>query len=121
MTRDRPPLAPGDVVLGEVIFTDYSDIKTRPVVVLSTKEYDAGSDDVVIVGMTSRIDAPSQYKCVIDSSDSDFESTGLKRDTAVLCSKVLTIHFDKLTRRLGRLPEARLATVRSLVRQALSL
>lgn len=121
MTRNRPKLAPGDVVLCEVIFSDYSEVKTRPVVVLSTQEYDAGGDDIIIAGMTSRIDMPSRYKSVIRSSDPDFGSAGLKRDSAVLCSKILAIHFHKVTQRLGRLPEGRLATIRSIARQALSL
>ncbi len=121
MTRPRPTLAAGDVVLCEVIFSDYSEVKIRPVVILSTKEYDAGGDDIIIAAITSRTDTPSRYRSVIRGDDPDFAATGLNRDSAVLCSKILTIHVDKLTQRLGHLSESRLGVLRSLVRQALAL
>lgn len=103
MTTARPTLSPGDVVLCEVVFTDYSDAKTRPVIVLSVKEYESGGEDVVVLAVTSRVDTPHCYKCLISADDPEFRATGLKCSSAVLCSKILTVHWQNLGRRLGRL------------------
>jgi mRNA-degrading endonuclease toxin of MazEF toxin-antitoxin module len=121
MTASRPALAPGDVVLCEVVFTDYSDVKTRPVIVLSVKEYEGGGEDVVVLALTSRVDAPHRYKCSINADDPEFGATGLKRSSAVLCSKILTVHWQNLRRRLGRLSSSQLEHVRSLVSEVLSV
>ncbi len=121
MTTARPKLTPGEVCLCEVVFTDYSEVKTRPAVVLSTCEYESGGEDVIIAAITSRTESPQRYKVVLSSADDGFAETGLRRSSAVLCSKLLTIHVQKLTRRLGSLPQEAFAKVQETVQSALGL
>jgi len=44
----------GDIVLVPVPFTDLSAQKRRPVIVISTNQYNQQNADVIVVAMTSR-------------------------------------------------------------------
>jgi mRNA interferase MazF len=48
-------LRPGDVVLVPLLFTDLSDSKLRPAVVVSTEYYNRTGDDIVVTGLTSQL------------------------------------------------------------------
>ena len=121
MTYCRPAINIGDIVLCEVTYTDYSSSKIRPVLIISTRDYDLGADDIIIAAVTSQIDPASPYKLILDDADPAFTDTGLKRKSAVDCTKILTISYTLLARRLGRLSTDQLNSVHTILRTVLDL
>lgn len=84
----------GDVVLVDVPFTDLSAIKKRPAVVLLSR-----GDDYLVAFLTSRVERASQDDVFVAAS----AENGLAVESAVLVTKLFTIHDSLIVRRLGRL------------------
>lgn len=87
---------PGDVVLVEVPFTDLSQSKKRPALVLLSR-----SHDHLVVFFTSRVEQATPDDMVVTAS----ADNGLAVNSAALVTKLFTIHESLIVRRLGRLSE----------------
>lgn len=112
MIAQRPHVVVGDVLLCNVMYSDYSGIKKRPVLVISTFEYHSGGDDIIVAKISSQISSPVRHSVLLDCRDSGFLATGLKRSSLVDCTKISTIHYSLFTHRLGTLPGTYLDQVR---------
>jgi len=87
---------PGDVLLVEVPFTDLSASKKRPAVALLSR----GRDHLVAF-FTSRLEQAGPGDPVVTPSSNN----GLAVNSAVLVTKLFTLHESLIVRRLGRLAE----------------
>ena len=103
----------GDVFLVPFPFTDLTDTKRRPALILSSGEYNGATGDVIIAQITSRVSAPLRPgDCSIDQ----WREAGLLAPSRVR-AKLTTLAGTLLVRRLGRMPAGDLASVdRSLAR-----
>ena len=96
-TPSTTPCSLGDVLLLNVAFTDLSDVKRRPAVVVNTDEYNGSCPDAVIVPITSRVAAPLRLG---DSRIADWPSAGLVR-ASVAKGKPTTVARSTIERKLG--------------------
>lgn len=85
---------PGEVVLVEVPFTDLSQIKKRPALVLLSR----GLDHLVVF-FTSRVEQAGPDGVIVAAS----ADNGLTVDSAALVTKLFTLHESLMVRALGRL------------------
>lgn len=85
---------PGDVLLVEVPFTDLSQSKKRPAVVLLSRQRDH-----LVAFLTSRLDQVGSDDYVLTASTEN----GLAVNSAVLVTKLFTLHDSLIVRRLGQL------------------
>ena len=97
----------GDVVLVPFPFTDLSDTKRRPALILSSGEYNEATGDVIIAQITSRVSAPLRPG---DCSIEQWREAGLLAPSRVR-AKLTTLAGALLVRRLGRMPASDLASV----------
>jgi len=89
----------GDIVLVPFPFTDLSQEKVRPAVVISVEN----DVDVGVAFISSIISGePASVDFVLSESHPDFSVTGLKRASVFKMNKVLTLERSKILRRLGR-------------------
>jgi mRNA interferase MazF len=95
------PVVKGDIVLVPFPFTDLSETKLRPAVVLWV---DGKGQDVTLCFISSQaIDRVTEDEFVISPSDSDFAQTGLKGASKVRVARIVTLERQLLQRRLGQL------------------
>ncbi|MEE9295505.1 MAG: type II toxin-antitoxin system PemK/MazF family toxin [Phycisphaerae bacterium] len=85
---------PGDVVLVEAPFTDLSQSKKRPAIVLLSR-----GQDHLVAFVTSRIEQAGPDDVVVTAS----ADNGLAVDSAALVTKLFTLHQSLIGRTLGRL------------------
>lgn len=90
----------GDIVLLPYPFTDLSDIKARPAIVVSTDRFNDANNDAVFVCI-SRMDYKTPFDFRIDVSDSRFQSTGLKFPSTFRTAKIVTLEKKLAKKRLG--------------------
>ncbi|MUH00858.1 type II toxin-antitoxin system PemK/MazF family toxin [Scytonema sp. UIC 10036] len=96
------PLKKGDVILAPFPFTDLSQTKLRPAVVLWVSS--TGSNDIVICFISSQnLTNLKPEEFLIGDSDSELINTGLKVTSKVIVSRLVTIDRNLITRRLGNL------------------
>jgi mRNA interferase MazF len=92
-------LARGDIVLVPFPFTDLSDKKVRPALIVSP---DPQGTDVMAAFISSVTTPPLGLTAwLLPTAHPDFKQTGLKTDSVVKCGKLLTLHRSLILRRLG--------------------
>ena len=106
----------GDVVLIPFPFTDFSTMKQRPAVVISSNEFNASHQDVIAAAVTSHI--PEQVAAgdyVLAASD--LRSAGLPKPSLIKPGKIVTIDQRLIRKKLGVLPASTLANIIAHIQQ----
>ena len=106
----------GDVVLVEFLFSDESDSKTRPALVVSAEDYHRSGSEVIIAAITSNVSRRLPGDYVVK----DWEFAGLIHPSTV--NGILrTVKPARLRRRLGTLRTTDIDCVDRALRRALAL
>jgi mRNA interferase MazF len=90
----------GDVVLVGWPFTDFSTMKVRPAVVISSNDYNQG-EDCILVAVSSSTPKCASWDVPVQPSDVGFGRTGLHLASTIQCGKLLTVSRNIIKRRLG--------------------
>ena len=106
----------GEVYLADVIFTDGSEIKKRPVVIVSGKEYNNKRDEIIVSAITSNI----IRKIYGDIPIKNWSEAGLLYPS-VATGLLFTIKKDLLGKRLGNLSDVDLIDLNNSIASNLEL
>lgn len=106
-------LSVGDVLLARFPYTDLSDDKRRPVVVLSVEN---DNEDVIVCAVTSKV-----YNGAYDIAAPDSPETGLKVPSTVQFDKIATLAKTVISGRIGAMPPAFMAAHKPLLLRLLGL
>jgi len=112
-------LSKGDIVLVPFPFTDLTQTKLRPAVVLWS---DPNGSDVTLCFISSQnvtSIAPGEF--VLDPSDAEFAGTQLKVASKVRVARIVTLERRLLQRRLGKLGPIQMQRLDVSLRQAFQL
>jgi mRNA interferase MazF len=91
----------GDIVLVSFPFTDLSQTKLRPAVVLFVERK---TEDVTLCFISSQaLDTVHSGEFVLTPSDPEFSETGLKVASKVRVTRIATLERKLIVRRLGKL------------------
>ena len=101
----------GDVVLVPFPFTDPSDTKKRPSVVVSSHGYNTSRRDIVIMAITSQVRTPLGFG---EAMVADWQGAGLIK-ASVLKPVFMTVEQGLVVRVLGKLAAADIKTLREVV------
>ncbi len=94
-------LQKGDIVLVPFPFTNYSQTKLRPAVVLWSDN--TGQDVTLCFVSSQNIDTLKVEEFILNIKDSEFLGTGLKVASKVKVARIATLERRIITRRLGKL------------------
>ncbi len=107
----------GEIVLINFPFTNLTDSKIRPALVISEKK-----EDVIVVGIFSKIpDVLKDSWVQIEENESYFSQTGLKKTSIIKTEKIAVIHNSIVKKKLGRLPDEIFALVKEKLRKTLNI
>ncbi|TAE60616.1 MAG: type II toxin-antitoxin system PemK/MazF family toxin [Nostocales cyanobacterium] len=110
----------GDVILAPFPFTDLSETKLRPAVVLWVSS--TGSNNIVICFISSQnLTNLKPEEFLIRDSDLEFINTGLKVSSKVIVSRIVTIDKNLITRRLGNLGSEQMQDLNTCLMQTFQL
>ncbi|MBX3059445.1 MAG: type II toxin-antitoxin system PemK/MazF family toxin [Anaerolineae bacterium] len=104
----------GDIVLVPVPFTDLSSQKRRPVIVISTNQYNQQSPDMIVVAMTSR---PLQTSYGFTITNNDLEKGNLNRSGQVRVDKIYTLSQSIVVKTFGRVDATILKRINQLLQE----
>jgi mRNA interferase MazF len=109
----------GDIVLVDFPFTDLSQTKLRPAVVLWISSI---GEDIAFCAITSQnVQNLSAEEFSIVSSEPEFQGTGLRVDSKVKVTRIATLNRQMVIRRLGKLGDKYLNTLNTKMIQAFQL
>ena len=106
----------GDVVLVPFPFTNQTQSKKRPAVVVSSSAYNARRLDVVLMAITSQVHTPLEFG---ESEIADWQTAGLPKPS-VFKPLVATIEKTLVIKTLGRLEPADRAKLETTLRSILA-
>jgi mRNA interferase MazF len=114
----RRPLRLGDVVLAYYPFTDLTNDKLRPALVLSPQV----GDDVILAFMTSRTGTINpNTDVVLAIGNTEFAATGLRIASVIRLNKLATLHRNRIVRRLGQIGPVTASSVSAALRYVFQL
>ena len=94
-------LIKGDVVLVPFPFTDLSQTKLRPAIVLWVE---SNGNDVILCFVSSQnLDSLQAGEILLDPSEPEFATTKLKHASKIRVARIVTLERRLITRRLGHL------------------
>ncbi|RSK29233.1 type II toxin-antitoxin system PemK/MazF family toxin [Bacillus sp. HMF5848] len=102
----------GDIVLIPVPFSDLTNRKQRPVLIISNDDYNQLTEDILVVAITSQL-KDLDYSVVIEQKD--LEQGTLKVTSAVRADKVYTLSKAIIRKRFGKVNSEILDRVRTKV------
>ncbi len=109
----------GDVVLTQFPFTDLSQTKLRPAVVLWL---DTTRDEITLCFISSQnINNVTSEEFAINDLDKEFASTGLRVSSKVRVTRIATLNHQLIVRRLGKLGTQHLQLLNAIIIQAFQL
>jgi len=98
----------GDVVIVPFPFvtSEGTSQKARPTLIISDHSIDRRFDDLIMVGITSRIveDLKGTEYRIVEGTDA-FKSSGLVKTSTVRCEYIMTVPRRLVARKLGHLPD----------------
>ena len=98
----------GDIVLIPIPFTDLSSTKKRPVLILSSDDYNKNTDDLIIAAITSNIDENPHS---ITITDNDLTNGNLLRKSCIRTDKLYTLAQAIVIKKFGTVKEDTLTAV----------
>lgn len=111
----------GDVVLVTFPFTDLTSVKVRPALVISNDSYNAIQDDIVLLLITSNISRLSSDDYLLESENTEFAGTGLKKASVFRVGKLQTLKKTLLVSKLGIAGSGILMEIENRLRNLLEL
>jgi mRNA interferase MazF len=107
----------GDVVLVPFPFSNQTDFKKRPAVVISASSYNSSAHDVVIMAVTSQIEKTVGVgECLI----ANWQEAGLLKPSA-LKTAISTIEQSLILKKLGKLSQSDLLSMDGSLKEFLDL
>ncbi|MDJ0800112.1 MAG: type II toxin-antitoxin system PemK/MazF family toxin [Calothrix sp. MO_167.B12] len=112
-------LSKGDIVLTQFPFTDLSQTKLRPAVILWV---DSAKNEITLCFISSQnVNNLTSEEFAILDSDEDFATTGLRISSKVRVTRLATINRLLVIRRLGQLTTKHIQKLNEIMIQAFQL
>jgi mRNA interferase MazF len=112
-------LLKGDIVLVPFPFTDFSQSKMRPALVLHV---DPAKNEITLCFITSQnVENINSNEFLIDDTDPNFASTGLKISSKARVSRIVTVTRQLIQRRLGQLSTLQIQRLNTILLRIFNL
>ena len=92
----------GDIVILNLPFSDFSEIKRRPVLVISGNKFNRRSRDLIVAKITG---TEFSHGFNIEISDGDLEKGELKKASYIDLTMILTVDRKLVEKRIARVKE----------------
>lgn len=108
MTSDGIVIEQRDIVLMPFPFSDLSESKKRPVLVVSRNEYNFHNEDLIVCAITSN---PRDYNGSVTVIDYDLESGELACESKVKPSKIFSLDKQLVVKKIAKIKKNKLKEV----------
>ena len=89
----------GEIVLIPYPFSDLSNIKQRPVLILSNNSYNSKTEDIIVCGITSNI-KESEYSVLLNNKDLIEGNLPIK--SRIKADKLFTLKNSLVKKKIGQ-------------------
>lgn len=89
-----------DIILVPFPYSDMSQTKKRPSIIVSNKNFNSNSRDVICCAITSN---PRNYNKSVEITNGDLDSGELRYDSRVKPTKIFTLDKKKIIKKMAKL------------------
>lgn len=89
-----------EIILIPFPYSDLSQNKKRPAIILSNSGYNSNNEDVICCAITSN---PRNYANSVEIKTTDLDSGNLRYDSRVKPNKVFTLQQNLIIKKIGKL------------------
>src|SRR3989338_4998271 len=107
---ERPPVEQRDILLVPFPFSDQSGRKVRPVIVISNNEFNAQSEDIIVLGVTSNI---SRDFYTVRLTSNDLQEGKLFTECCIKVENILKIDKQLVIKKIGKISNKTFETVKN--------
>jgi mRNA interferase MazF len=111
----------GDILLADILYSDRSGSKRRPVLVVSADANNAILDDIIAASISSMTRTGAFTHVLVDPAAQAGQGSGLLHTSYVQCENLFVLDRGFIVRKLGQLSRPILATVNDHLKAALDL
>ena len=114
----------GDIVVVPFPFvtSEGASQKARPALIISDHSIDRRFEDLIMVGITSRIvEDPKETEYKIIEGTEAFRYSGLAKASVIRCEYIMTVPRRLVVRRLGRLPDETMKEIKERLKLSLGI
>ncbi|MEE8358602.1 MAG: type II toxin-antitoxin system PemK/MazF family toxin [Candidatus Hydrothermarchaeales archaeon] len=118
MPKNYSSFEEGDIVVLELPFTDLIGRKMRPVFVLSSKELNNASNDIIV----AKISSSNQIRGYeAELKQRDLEDGRIKKTSYIHGHSIFTVEKHLIVKKIGRVNKKKLEDVKSIIKKALKI
>ncbi len=103
----------GDIVVADLLFSEQIGVKRRPVLVISTSKFNAESDDLIVLKITS---ADKKTDFDIPLTAGDLAKGELKSDSLIMVDFPATIQKSLIAQTIGKISKEKLLEVKKKIK-----
>ncbi len=108
----------GDVILVPLPFTDLKAAKQRPALIISNDSHNSKVEDLVISGITTNL-SDEEYSVVIEQKD--MSEGNIHFLSRIKVDKIFTVHKSIVRKKLGRVNNQILESVKEEIKKLVNL
>jgi mRNA interferase MazF len=108
----------GDILVLDIPFSDFSETKKRPTLVISSTRYNQQFQDIIVASITSQ---PHDQQFHVRLSQIDLVDGQLKRNSSVKADHPTTVHKKLIERRVGAVSVKKLAEIKQKMKELYEL
>lgn len=94
----------GELILTDFPFSDLSQIKVRPSLIVSNDSYNSKSNDILVCAVTSN---PKEYEYSVAINQKDLESGRLLKPSQIKSDKLMLMNKTQIRKVLGKISKGK--------------
>ncbi|MBI4044673.1 MAG: type II toxin-antitoxin system PemK/MazF family toxin [Candidatus Diapherotrites archaeon] len=108
----------GEIVVAPIPFSTHTSGKIRPTLVISKKEYNNKSEDIIVLKITSKV---KDYPFDIDLKENNLISGTLKQESVIQADFPVVIEKTSVSQKIGKISEQKLKEVKQKLKELYEL
>ena len=104
----------GDIVVATLMFSEQVGAKTRPALVISNSNFNQGSDDIILLKISSKAQIT---KFDVPIRQADFIEGELKLDSKIIVDNPVTTYKNMISAKAGKISQQKLQEVKQKIKE----
>ena len=108
----------GDIVVANLIFSEQIGAKRRPALVISNSKFNKGSDDLILLKITSK-EGKTKYDVLL--TPKDLEEGQLKTESQIMVDNPVTTYKKLIESKIAKVSDQKLREVKQKIKELYEL
>ncbi|MFH1588206.1 MAG: type II toxin-antitoxin system PemK/MazF family toxin [Candidatus Diapherotrites archaeon] len=108
----------GEIVIAPIPFSNLIEAKIRPALIISNREYNKSSEDIIVLKITSKV---KDYPFDIELNEKDISEGTLKEESVIQTDFPVVIEKRSIAKPVGKITKQKLNEVKEKIKELYSI